>query len=48
MHGWSAGKYAVLRHEPNGKPSVPTGWTGTDSKPANYTAKPGQPVEFKG
>jgi len=23
VHGWSAGKFAVLKHEPNGEPSVP-------------------------
>ncbi len=26
VHGWSAGKYAVLKHEPDGAPSVPRGW----------------------
>jgi hypothetical protein len=26
VHGWSAGKFAVLRHEPHGEPSVPNGW----------------------
>eukprot|EP00943_MAST-04B_sp_MAST-4B-sp1_P009419 g9419.t1 len=32
IHGWSRGKFAVLRHEPNGIPSQPSGWdfnTGT-------------------
>jgi hypothetical protein len=22
VHGWSAGKFAVLKHEPDGKPSI--------------------------
>jgi hypothetical protein len=26
VHGWSAGKYAVLKHEPQGVPSAPNGW----------------------
>ena len=26
VHGWSAGKYAVRKHEPDGAPSVPRGW----------------------
>ena len=26
VHGWSAGKFAVLKHEPEGKPSARKGW----------------------
>ena len=26
VHGWSQGKFAVLKHEPNGQPSTPNGW----------------------
>ena len=26
VHGWSAGKFAMLKHEPNGEPSVPRGF----------------------
>ena len=26
IHGWSEGKFAVLKHEPQGSPSVPRGW----------------------
>lgn len=26
IHGWSAGKYAVLKHEPQGRASIPNGW----------------------
>ena len=29
VHGWSAGKFAVLKHEPDGEPSVPNGWSRT-------------------
>ena len=27
VHGWSAGKYAVLKHEPGGLPSTPKAWS---------------------
>ena len=27
--GWSRGKFAVLKHEPDGAPSVPNGWNRT-------------------
>lgn len=26
LHGWSAGKFAVLKHEPDGDPSIVHGW----------------------
>ena len=26
VHGWCRGKFAVLKHEPEGRPSVPRGW----------------------
>ena len=29
LHGWSEGKFAVLKHEPNGRPSAPRGWNRT-------------------
>ena len=29
VHGWSAGKFAVLKHEPEGTPSEPNGWKRT-------------------
>lgn len=29
VHGWSAGKFAVLKHEPHGVPSTPQGWSRT-------------------
>jgi len=29
IHGWSQGKYAVLKHEPKGMPSKPNGWDRT-------------------
>ena len=29
VHGWSAGKFAVLKHEPDGTPSTPNGWNRT-------------------
>lgn len=29
LHGWSEGKFAVLKHEPNGRPSTPCGWNRT-------------------
>lgn len=29
VHGWSAGKYAVLKHEPGGLPSTPASWNRT-------------------
>jgi len=27
--GWSQGKFAVLKHEPDGAPSPPNGWNRT-------------------
>mmetsp|Transcript_36374 Transcript_36374/g.72396 ORF Transcript_36374/g.72396 Transcript_36374/m.72396 type:complete len:141 (-) Transcript_36374:231-653(-) len=29
VHGWSAGKFAVLKHEAGGEPSPPNGWNRT-------------------
>ena len=47
IHGWSAGKFAVLKHAPLGAPSEPACFTTSDGVKHPYPAKPGQPSEFK-
>uniref|UniRef100_A0A7S3ESD9 Uncharacterized protein n=1 Tax=Haptolina ericina TaxID=156174 RepID=A0A7S3ESD9_9EUKA len=39
IHGWSAGKFCVLRHEPNGIPSQPNCWRRSQVKPTEWVKR---------